>query len=181
MDQLPRHAALIVHFAYLTGMRAGEIFRLTWNKVDMANRMVKLGAADTKTSEPRVIYLCDKALAILGEAGKVRSLEHSQVFTYRGRPIKGIRTAFLKACKKAGIKDFRFHDLRHTFNTNMRKAGVEQSVIMKLTGHKTASMFYRYNTVDSEDAREAFRKLELLIGSEGPGGGKGTPEEKVLP
>jgi integrase len=181
MSHLPRHAALIVHFAYLTGMRAGEIFRLTWDKVDIANRIIRLTATDTKTSESRVLYLCDKALDILAEAGKVRSLGHSRVFTYQGGPIRGIRTAFLKACKKAGLEDFRFHDLRHTFNTNMRKAGLDHSVIMKLTGHKTASMFYRYNMVDSENAREAYRKLELLIGSAGPGSGKETPEIKVLP
>jgi integrase len=72
----------------------------------------------------------------------------------------GIRTTFLKACHMMGIEDFRFHDLRHTFNTNMRKAGVDQSVIMKLTGHKTAAMFHRYNTVDTADAKEAYRKLE---------------------
>ena len=58
-------------------MRAGEIFRLTWDKVDIANRMIKLAAADTKTSEPRMIYLCDKALAILAEAGIVRSPRYS--------------------------------------------------------------------------------------------------------
>jgi integrase len=103
-------------------------------------------------------------------------LGHNQVFTYRGRPIKGIRTAFLKACRKVGIEDFRFHDLRHTFNTNMRKAGVDQSVIMKLTGHKTAAMFHRYNTVDAADAKEAYRKLDGFLSQ-----GQGDPGQKVLP
>ncbi len=84
----------------------------------------------------------------------------------KGRRVKGIRTAFLKACVRAGIGDFRFHDLRHTFNTNMRKAGVHQSVIMKLTGHKTAAMFHRYNTVDTADAMKVYRKLEGFLGQE---------------
>jgi integrase len=53
------------------------------------------------------------------------------------------------------IVNFRFHDMRHTFNTNMRKAGVDHSVIMKLTGHKPPSMFQRYNTVDVDDAKLA--------------------------
>jgi integrase len=60
------------------------------------------------------------------------------------------------------INNFRFYDLRHTFITNMRKAGVDHSVIMRLTGHKTPSMFQRYNTVDIEDAQGAFQKLEEL-------------------
>jgi integrase len=93
-----------------------------------------------------------------------RCLGHNRVFTYGGRPIKGIRTAFLRACRQAGLQDFRFHDLRHTFNTNMRKAGVPQSVIMKMTGHKAAAMFKRYNTVDLEDGQEACRKLDEYLG-----------------
>jgi hypothetical protein len=61
------------------------------------------------------------------------------------------------------IKDFTFHDLRHTFNTNMRKAGVDQTVIMKLTGHKTLAMFHRYNTVDQDDARQAMDRLNTFL------------------
>ena len=166
ISNLPNHAAQIIHFAYLTGMRAGEIFNLTWDKVDLKERAIRLEAADTKTSEPRVIYLNDEVLGILIEAGRVRGLGHNRVFTYKGRPIMGIRTAFLKACRRRGIENFRFHDLRHTFNTNMRKAGVDQSVIMKLTGHKTAAMFHRYNTVDTADAKEAYQKLEGFLDQE---------------
>jgi integrase len=183
LQHLPRHAAMIVQFAYWTGMRAGEIFRLTWDKVDLSNRMIKLAAEDTKTREPRLIYIDDKALEILTETGRVRGLAHNQVFTYKGRPIKGIRTAFLIARRKAGIEDFRFHDLRHTFNTNMRKAGVDHSVIMKLTGHKTAAMFHRYNTVDTADAKEAYRKLDGFLGQEQEEGSRGKlgSGQKVLP
>jgi integrase len=163
---LPRHAAMIVHFAYLTGMRAGEIFQLSWDKVDLTNRVIRLEAKDTKTAEPRVVFLCDQAYDILREVGKVRFLEHNRVFTYMGKPLNKIKKALPNACRKAEIADFRFHDLRHTFNTNMRKAGVDQSVIMKLTGHKTPSMFQRYNTVDLDDAKNAYQKLEALLEQE---------------
>jgi integrase len=137
LGYLPPHTGRTVHFAYLTGMRAGEIFNLTWDKVDLAQELVRIGAEDTKTSEPRVVFLCDRAYDILKVAGNVRSLSHNRVFTYRGKPIKKIKRAFANACRKAGLVNFRFHDLRHTFNTNMRMAGVDHSVIMKLTGHKT--------------------------------------------
>jgi integrase len=76
----------------------------------------------------------------------------------------GIRRAFLKACRRGGIENFRFHDLRHTFNITMSKAGVGQSVIMKLTGHKSPSRFYHYNTVDFADAKGAYQKLAGLLG-----------------
>jgi integrase len=166
ISNLPNHAAQIIHFAYLTGMRAGEIFNLTWDKVDLKGRAIRLEAADTKTSDPRMIYLNDEVLGILTEAGKIRSLSHDRVFTYKGLPMASINTCFRRACRKAGITNFRFHDLRHTFNTNMRKAGVDQSVIMKMTGHKTAAMFHRYNTVDVQDARAAYLRLEEYLGQE---------------
>ncbi len=185
LSHLPRHAALVVHFACLTGMRSGEIFNLTWDRVSLKERVIRLQAEDTKTSEPRLIILSGQLLEIVLEAQKVRALGHNHVFTYKGRPLKGIRKAFISACQQAGITDFRFHDLRHTFNTNMRKAGVPQAVIMKMTGHKTAAMFHRYNTVDIDDGREAFRKLEEYLQRErylAMGDATNAPEtKKVLP
>ncbi len=171
---LPRHAAQILCFAYWTGMRPGEIFNLTWDKVDLTEKVIKLAATDTKTSEPRVIFLDGEVLEILTEVGKVRGLGHNRVFTYKGQPIASIKTCFRSACQKAGIENLRFHDLRHTFNTNMRKAGVDHSVIMKMTGHKTAAMFDRYNTVDLQDAQEAYRKLKMHLEQEKQ---PGAPEQ----
>jgi len=184
LSHLPRHAALIVHFAYLTGMRASEIFNLIWDKVDFKQLVIRLEAADTKTSEPRVIYLNEEVLGILNEAGRVRGLVQNRVFTHKGRSMASIKTCFKTACQKAGITNFRFHDLRHTFNTKMRKAGVDHSVIMKLTGHKSPSMFQRYNTVDLADAKEAYQKLEGLLRQEadpGTPGKNGSGAKKVLP
>ncbi len=81
-----------------------------------------------------------------------------------------IRRSFRSACQAVGIDNFRLHDLRHTFNKNMRKAGVDRSVIMKITGHKTMSMFERYNTVDENDAIEACRRLDEFLKQPAPDG-----------
>ena len=167
---LPGHAARIVTTAYYTGMRAGEIFGLTWDKVNLKEGFVDLEPEDTKTSEPRTIYLNDELKEIFARLAKVRHIGHNFVFTFEGKPIKSIKTTFNKACRKAGIEDFRFHDLRHTFNTNMRKAGVDRSVVMKITGHKTDSMFERYNTVDKDDAQDAIKRLDELLTK--PSGGQ---------
>jgi integrase len=160
VTHLPKHAADIVTTAYHTGMRVGEIFGLTWDRVNLKEGFLDLSAADTKTSEPRRIYFNETLLSLFTELSKVRRIRSKAVFTYRGKPIVTIRKSFNLACAAAGIKDFRVHDLRHTFNTNMRKAGVDRSVIMKITGHKTLCMFERYNTVDAEDARFALERYE---------------------
>jgi integrase len=97
---------------------------------------------------------------MLERLAKVRSISHNFVFTYRGKRIKSIKVGLANALKKAQIKNFRLHDLRHTYTTNARKAGVHETVIMKLTGHKTLSMFTRYNTVDEADAKHALNLME---------------------
>jgi len=66
----------------------------------------------------------------------------------QGNPIKSIMICLKKACQRAKIEDFRFHDLLHTFNTIMGKAGVPKSIIMYMTGHKISVIFDKYNTID---------------------------------
>jgi integrase len=164
---LPPHAADVVTTAYYTGMRAGEIFGMTWDRVNMREGYFILTQKDTKTGEGRHIYFNGEVAEILERLGKVRSISHNFVFTYRGKPLKSIKVGLASALKKAKLKDFRLHDLRHTYTTNARKAGVHETVIMKLTGHKTRSMFTRYNSVDEADAKQALNLMEGYFGNSG--------------
>lgn len=167
--ELPHHAADIVTVGYHTGMRFGEIVGLTRDRVNLREGYLDLTAKDTKTREPRRIYFNDEVREVLNRARKTRGLRHSHVFMYKGEPIKSIKVALASALERAGIEDFRFHDLRHTFVTNMRRAGVPETVIMKITGHKTRSMFARYDTIEPSDCKEAMRKLEELLAGEAEG------------
>ena len=164
VNHSPQHIKPILNTGFYTGMRLGEILNLTWNKVDLKNRLIQLEAEDTKDKEARNIPICDELYEILSNIPK--AIHDSHVFLYKGKPIKSINKALRTACKDAMItwgrfvKDgFIFHDLRHTFNTNMRKAGIPESVIMQVTGHSTREMFDRYNTIDSEDTRRAINQL----------------------
>ena len=165
---LPEHAADLVRLGYYTGMRFSEITGLTWDRVNLKDGCITLRPEDTKTKKPRRVYLTPGDVEVLERVGKVRSISHQFVFTDKGHPIKSIKTALKTALEVTGLQDFHFHDLRHTFNTNMRKASVDRSVIMKFIGHKTLSMFLRYSTVDENDAREAVEKFNdfLIRGSE---------------
>jgi integrase len=169
LSKSPQYLLGILATGFYTGMRKSEILGLTWDKIDLENRFISLEATDTKDKEPRLIPICDELYEIL----KLRSkaLHHNYVFTYRGNPIKtNFRRSLATACKKADISygrkvkgGFTFHDLRHTFNTYMRKAGVAESVIMKITGHSTREMFDRYNTIDADDARYAMERFKSFL------------------
>jgi len=168
------HIKAVIMMGYFTGMRKGEILNLTWDKVDLKNRMIRLEAEDTKDREKRNIPICDELYSLLlSMPNRLHdSGQENHVFQFKGEPIRDIRSGLRRACKKAKIEygrftkgGFIFHDLRHTFNTNMRKAGVAESVIMRVTGHSTREMFDRYNTIDESDTRQAIAQMVNFIES----------------
>ena len=172
---LPSHTRAIVATGYYTGMRKGEVINLTWDKVDMKSRVIALDAADTKDREARRIPICAALYKILEKTPKAihdKAIHKNHVFLFKGKPIRDIRTALARACRDAGIpygrgekNGFVFHDTRHCFNTNMRKSGVPESVIMKITGHSTREMFLRYDSVDATDTRKAVDQMEGFLTS----------------
>jgi integrase len=177
------HAKPIFFTAYLSGMREGEILNLTRDKVDLRKPkpVIRLEAKDTKDREARTIPISDSLYAILSQIPTAIHDDH--VFLYKGKPVRDIRTALRTACKKAGIPygrnvkgGFVFHDLRHTFNTNMRKSGAVYTVTMDITGHSTMEMNRRYDTVDLEDKRKALAQMEAYLESVDQ-----TVDQTVLP
>jgi integrase len=82
-----------------------------------------------------------------------------------GRPYTpaAVSMAFQRACRQVGITDATFHDLRHTFVTNARRAGIDYFRIMAMTGHKMLRMFQRYNLVDEQDLQKAIRQLDTYM------------------
>lgn len=108
-----------------------------------------------------IIFLRTRVMKFFLKAPRSQFTEN--VSTYHGLPIaEEIRSGIKTACEKVGIvygskneNGFVFHDLIHTFVTNMRKAGVSETVIMKITGHSTREMFDRYNKIDREDIIQA--------------------------
>jgi len=166
----PKHLKDILVIAYWTGMRKGEILNLTWNKVNLKDRIISLEAEDTKEGKAKTVPIGDKLHAVLSKIP--RSIHDSHVFLYCGRPMGHFTTALKTACEEAGVtwgrevKDgFTFHDMRHTFVTDMRKAGVSKSVRMSITGHAPKDMDDRYNKVDDIDKLKAISQLEADRGN----------------
>lgn len=146
----PKHLRDVCICAWETGMRQGEIFSIKWGQVDLKNRFIQLDADQTKSSKARLIPISDPLMEVLNSIP--RGLPKVNVFLYKGKPIRHqVRRSFDRAKKEAEITDFRFHDFRHCFVTRMRRLGVDQEVIMAITGHATDIMFRRYRSVSKDD------------------------------
>jgi integrase len=166
LSQSPKHLGDLLFIGYWTGMRKGEILGLTWEKVDLKERMIRLEDEDTKEGKAKSVPMAEELYRVLSKIP--RPIHDDHVFLYNGKPIRNrFETALKRACSKAGIvwgrevKDgFIFHDLRHTFVTDMRRAGVPRTVTMAITGHAIKDMNQRYDTVDDQDKLTAIRQLE---------------------
>jgi integrase len=139
---LPAHQREVVLFALATGLRQRNILDLSWDRVDLARRIATIEGGDTKNGEALGVPLNDIAVAVLE---RQRGRHRSYVFTYRGKPLRTANTrAWRGALKACGIRDFRWHDLRHTWATWLRQNDVPTWVLQELGGWKSESMVRRY-------------------------------------
>jgi integrase len=166
-EAVTEHLKAIVAAAFWTGMRRSEILKLTWDKVDLANRMIRLKPEDTKERKAKNVPISKTLRTILMQVpGRG---DNGFVFRYKGSAISDIRTGFIDGCKAAGIRygrdgGFVFHDLRHTAKTIARKAGVDKNVRMVIFGHSgNDDMDFRYDTVDEGDLINAIDKIEAYL------------------
>ncbi len=156
VHHMPEHLKPIVQFAYKTGARKGEVLNLKWRDVDLENGVAILNPGQTKSGEGRVIPLTDDLVRTLQALPR----HGSNVFTFRGKAIKNVRTGWANGTEAAGLPDLKFHDLRRSGIRNLVRAGVSEHVTMSISGHKTRSVFDRYNIVSERDQKEAVAKLE---------------------
>src|SRR5262249_24093767 len=136
----------IVVMALHTGMRRGEIFDLIWKEVDFEREVINI--PHTKTYKSRVVMMNGVVLKMLNELreNNPTASDPSYVFASEktGGRLNNIKHSFQTALRKAGIKDFRFHDLRHSAGTRLADAGVHIAVIAEILGHSKLEMTKRY-------------------------------------
>ena len=150
----------ILAVAYETGMRKREVLDLRWEQLDLREGVIRLLPQDTKAEDARIIYLAPRALEAVRRIP--RRLGNAYVFLnpQTGEPWVDVRKQFLSACRAAKLSGVWFHDLRRSFVTNARRYGVAESVVMRMSGHKTRAVFERYNVVAEEDLRDAVARIE---------------------
>jgi integrase len=163
-DELPAELKSLFVTGYITGLRRGEITAIQWPQVDFEAGLITLDKGETKNDEPRSVPILDGDMRDLLVAAKKERDEKwpnsPWVFSRGGERIIDFRWAWDEACKRAGVPDLNFHDLRRTAVRNMRRAGIPQVIRMKISGHKTDSMERRYNIVDAEDLNMARELLQ---------------------
>jgi integrase len=152
----PPYLWTIVLVAISTGLRRGNIVELQWREIDFEAWIITIPR--TKNDDPLTVPLNRSAVAVL------KAIPRKGEFLFPGVNGNMVSMAFRRAVKRAGILDFHFHDLRHTFASWLRLAGHDIRTIQKLLGHKDLRMTIRYENLPTEFDREAVEGLDKLIG-----------------
>ena len=149
-----RHIVPLIRLAVDTGGRRSELLRLDWRHVDLRNKRVTF--VETKNGEDRTVRLCDRACAVFASMGPK---DAGPVFTFNGKAIASVKTAFNNARENAGLEDVRFHDLRHTFASRLVQCGVPLYDVMNLMGHQSLTMVQRYAHLAPDYQEKAIQAL----------------------
>lgn len=168
------HLPPLIRLALNTGMRRGEMLGLEWRRVDLKGNMIHLEGAQTKSGKRRSIPLNKEAREAVVDRARYRATHcpaSRWVFVNSdGERIKDVKRSFNTACKRAGIEDFRFHDLRHTCAAWLVTKGVPLAEVRDLLGHSTVIMTERYAHLAPENVRSAVALLDTDAGSESRSG-----------
>jgi len=153
------HIRPIVVTALNTGMRKGEILNLRWADVDLKN--LKITVTNAKNNESRAIPVNQTLYRELSTLYNHSKSDYVFCDT-DGHPFGDIKKGFMAALRRAGIEDFRFHDLRHTFGSHLVMQGVDIRTVQQVMGHKQITMTMRYSHLSPEYVQQALGRLDSL-------------------
>ena len=161
MSHYKGHLKDIVALALNTGMRRGEILSLMWDQVDLKHGFILLDR--TKNGERREIPMNETVKGIFQTA--MRRLDIPSVFydPATGKPYGGIKRSFNTALRRAGIQDFRFHDLRHTFASHLVMSAVDITTVSRLLGRKSLTMTLCYSHLAPAHMVKAVNVLDTAL------------------
>jgi integrase len=162
-DELKLLAACAVHLrpiviaALDTGMRRGELFSQVWQDLDFDRNLLSVTHSKTAGGEHRLIPLTGRLHAVLADMRQSSGV----VFTFEGHPIRRIKTGWAGALRRAGVPRYRFHDLRHAFNSRLADLGIIADIRKELMGHSRGGDVHSiYTHIELPTLREAIRRLD---------------------
>ena len=164
LDELPEHQRDMMVFALATGLRQGNVKRLRWADVNLDSKLLTIPAEESKNGRPIAVPLNKLALEVLQR----RSGTHPEcVFTYKGKPINQVNTKAWRAAKeRAGIKDYRWHDNRHTWASWLRQNGVSLDDLQELGSWQTPSMVLRYAHIGPSHLQDRAEVIDSVLKSQ---------------
>lgn len=166
LQELPEHMREMVLFSLATGLRQSNVLKLEWGQVNLEQRHAWIHGWQSKNRRPIAVPLNATALAVLErQLGK----HPTRVFSFRGKAINSANTkAWQAARRRAGIEDFRWHDLRHTWATWQRQAGTPTHELQSLGGWRTGAMVERYAHLAPDHLAQAATRLDAVFGGYNP-------------
>jgi integrase len=153
-DAMPNNLQPMLLLLYHSGVRVGEAERIEWPAVNLDAATITLLEGETKNDESRILPLSDALVRLLS---RVKQRE-GRVFPSK----RAMQAAFPKACAVAKIEGLLVHDLRRSAVRNLMDAGTQQAVAMRISGHRDASVFQRYNIVDAKQTADAMQRVQRL-------------------
>lgn len=164
--ELPPHLADMVRFSLETGLRRSNVTGLQWSQVDLVRRTAWIHPDQAKARKAIPVPLSNVAvLVLLKQIGK----HQANVFTFNGSPVHQVNTkAWHKALKRAGIENFRWHDLRHTWASWHIQEGTPQHVLQELGGWSTPEMVQKYAHLSSEHLAQWVDRRPVILTADLP-------------
>jgi len=161
LNELPPHLADIVRFSLATGLRRSNVTKLEWSQVDLKRRVAWIHGDQAKAGKPIHVTLNATALEVLT---RQVGMHQTRVFTYKGKLVTQVNTkAWYGALKRAGIEDFRWHDLRHTWASWLTQQGVPLNVIQEMGAWESAEMVRRYAHLAPEQFTQHAKVVDDLL------------------
>jgi integrase len=167
----------IVTVALHTGLRRGEIFGLTWDDLDFERELIKI--QETKSGKKRMVPMNAVVRSLFQGLKRQNDLVFPSPRT--GKRLHDIKKTFRQAVESVGLKDFRFHDLRHTAATRMADGGADAFTLAKILGHSNIQMTARYTHATDAAIRRAVANLETNSGFSNKSVTKKKRQEEALP
>ena len=148
LAELPEHLAAMARFSLKTGLRRANVTGLLWSQLDLDKRSAWIHADQAKGRKPIAVPLSAGAVMVLRQQVGTHP---THVFSFRAKPVQQVNTkAWQAALKRAGIADFRWHDLRHTWASWHAQAGTPLHVLQELGGWESAEMVRKYAHLSTE-------------------------------
>jgi integrase len=164
LEASPPYLANLIKGAIFTGLRKGDLFNLKWSDVNLERGFLNY-REQKKRDKLGFKYLNGDMIGLLMEIPKGES---DYIFAGPdGKPLRDIKRSFHTALKKAGIKDFYWHDLRHTSASHLLMRGASMKAVQEHLGHTTIAMTQRYSHLSRDFQREEVNRLNGLCGESG--------------